>query len=63
MPVRTIVTVIDLNTMTVDNIAFTKMSEAAKYVKSYPCRGHVLFAKRYSCVVAYKSDSYGFRQL
>lgn len=63
MPAFTYVHIVNLATKTAKHIHFKKLSEAIKYVKSYPCKGHFVYAMRYSEVLCMKSDvnmNFGF---
>ena len=61
MPRFTYVTILNINTMERVIKAFVKMSEAISFVKSFRCKGHVVYAERYDEILAFKSDSVGFQ--
>ena len=63
MPRPSYVVILDLGSLERKTKRFNTMSEAIHYVKSYPCRGHVVYAERYDTILAFKSDVTGFASL
>lgn len=56
MPSFTYVHIVDFQNKVSKHTFFRKMSDAISYVKSFPCKGHIVYAVRYDELLAMKSD-------